>query len=119
MGQVTRVVSLADADRKGQDLVMEGRVVPLWDLVPLLAGTPFSVENFGNRRRAVVVGRARWEAALAVDDLLGIQEVVVRPLKGLLGDLPGLDGAVTLADGRVALVLNIPALLRQATSQAA
>ncbi|MGQ9592900.1 MAG: ATP-binding protein [Anaerolineae bacterium] len=119
MGQVTRVVSLADAHRKGRDLVIDGRVVPLGDLVALLAGTPFSGEVSEGRRRAVVVGRARWEAALAVDDLLGVQEVVVRPLRGLLGGIPGLDGAVTLADGRVALVLNIPALLREAASRRA
>ncbi|MGC8838486.1 MAG: Hpt domain-containing protein [Anaerolineae bacterium] len=119
MGQVTRVVSLTDANRRGQDLVMDGRVVPVWDLVPLLAGAPPPGEVPEGRRRAVVVGRARWEAALAVDDLLGIQEVVVRPLKGILGDLPTLDGAVTLPDGRVALVLNIPALLREAAGRGA
>lgn len=119
LGQVTRVVGLADAHRKGRDLVVDGRVVPLWDLMSLLAGAPSPVEVSESRKRAVVVGRARWEAALAVDDLLGIQEVVVRPLKGLLGDFPGLDGAVTLADGRVALVLNVPALLREAAGRAA
>jgi len=119
MGQVTRVVGLADAIRSGRDLVVDGRVVPVWDLVALLAGAPLSAEVPDGRRRAVVVGRARWEGALAVDDLLGIQEVVVRPLKGLLKGVLGLDGAVTLADGRVALVLNTAALLREAASRTA
>lgn len=115
MSQVARVVSLGDGERPQGELVLEGRVVPVWDLLSLLAGAePAHGEIASTRRQALVVGRTRWEAALAVDALLGVREVVVRPFKGLLARVPGLEGAAILADGRIALVCDALSLLRKA-----
>lgn len=48
--------------------------------------------------------------ALAVDTLIGKQEIVVKPLGSQLAHLPGLLGATVLGDGRIVLILN-PVLL--------
>ncbi len=50
------------------------------------------------------------EIAVAVDDLSGTREVVVKPLGPQLAEIRGLFGATILGDGRVLLILDIPAL---------
>ncbi len=60
---------------------------------------------------AVVEAKGR-RAALLVDELLGQQQVVIRPLGKGLGRIPGIAGAAILGDGSVGLVLD-PAGLAQ------
>jgi chemosensory pili system protein ChpA (sensor histidine kinase/response regulator) len=52
--------------------------------------------------------------ALHVDELLGSREVVVKTVGSLLSTISGLSGATILGDGRVVLILDLPALLRRA-----
>lgn len=60
----------------------------------------------------VVVHVAQRKIGLVVDDLVGQEEVVIKPLgKGLHG-VPGLAGATITGDGGIALIIDIPALLR-------
>ncbi|MGQ9830634.1 MAG: chemotaxis protein CheA [Thermochromatium sp.] len=60
----------------------------------------------------VVVHVAQRKVGLVVDDLVGQEEVVIKPLgKGLHG-VPGLAGATITGDGGIALIIDIPALLR-------
>ena len=86
---------------------------PVYPLLALLGGGGSQAAQAGAAGRAVLVGRMGREAALAVDRLQGVQEIVVRPLGGLFGGTPGLEGATILADGQVALVLNAGALLSE------
>jgi two-component system chemotaxis sensor kinase CheA len=50
--------------------------------------------------------------ALLADELLGRQQVLIKPIGPGLGHVPGIAGGTVLPDGRVALVLD-PAGLRQ------
>ncbi|HUW98815.1 MAG TPA: Hpt domain-containing protein [Acidiferrobacter sp.] len=50
------------------------------------------------------------EVAVAVDSLAGTREIVVKSLGPQLGEIRGLFGATILGDGRVLLILDIPAL---------
>ncbi|WP_006786024.1 Hpt domain-containing protein [Thiorhodospira sibirica] len=50
--------------------------------------------------------------ALQVDSLLGSREVVVKPVGPQIGKVKGISGATILGDGRVILILDIPALVR-------
>lgn len=60
----------------------------------------------------VVVHVAQRKIGLVVDDLVGQEEVVIKPLgKGLHG-VPGLAGATITGDGGIALIIDIPALVR-------
>jgi two-component system chemotaxis sensor kinase CheA len=49
---------------------------------------------------------------LMVDDLLGQRQVVLKSLETNVGQIEGVGGATILGDGRVALVLDVPALFR-------
>jgi len=84
--------------------------VPLLDLEPLLhlpreaaraeAGIAIVVEADGRR------------AALAVERLLGQQQVVIKSLEANYRRVPNIAGATVLGNGRVALILDVNALLR-------
>jgi two-component system chemotaxis sensor kinase CheA len=47
-----------------------------------------------------------------VDALIGQQEIVIKPLSGMLKGLKGLAGVTILGDGRVALILDVRGLSR-------
>lgn len=49
---------------------------------------------------------------LVVDNVIGREEVVIKPLGPPLTDLTGFSGATVTGDGRVALILDPPGLLR-------
>ncbi|HEX5745180.1 MAG TPA: chemotaxis protein CheA [Archangium sp.] len=66
------------------------------------------------RESIVVIGYGRRRAGIAVDTLLGQGQTVIKPLGKPCQGLPGLAGSTLLGDGRVALILDVPALLQQA-----
>ncbi len=84
--------------------------LPMLDLEPLLhirreatrpeAGIAIIVEADGRR------------AALAVERLLGQQQVVIKSLETNYRRVPGIAGATVLGNGRVALILDVSALMR-------
>jgi two-component system, chemotaxis family, sensor kinase CheA len=63
------------------------------------------------RESVVVIGHGRGQAGLAVDTLLGQGQTVVKPLGRLFQGVPGVSGSAILGTGRVALILDVPALL--------
>ncbi len=62
----------------------------------------------------VVEGEGR-HCGLFVDDLLGQQQVVIKSLEANYKKVEGISGATILGDGSVALIIDIPGLLRLAT----
>jgi two-component system chemotaxis sensor kinase CheA len=111
MTSVGRVVSVTDTtsleNRPGLDL--EGQVVPLSDLAQLIgaSGPPLAP-----RPPAIVVESLGRRLALACDELLGEEEVVIKSLGAVLAGMPGYLGAAILGDGRIALVLDPNQLLK-------
>lgn len=71
------------------------------------------------RESVVVVGHQGGQVGLVVDRLLGAQQTVVKPLAEIFRGVPGLLGTTVLGDGRVAFILDIPALLAAALAAAA
>jgi len=66
----------------------------------------------------VVEGDGR-RVGLFVDDLLGQQQVVIKSLETNFRRVDGVSGATILGDGAVALILDIPGLIRAASLRAA
>lgn len=76
----------------------------------------FGLEGASPRRENVVVvesARGR-RAGLVVDALHGQSQAVIKPLAKLFRGLPGISGSTILGSGRVALILDVPGLLRRA-----
>jgi two-component system chemotaxis sensor kinase CheA len=66
----------------------------------------------------VVEGDGR-RVGLFVDDLLGQQQVVIKSLETNFRRVEGVSGATILGDGAVALILDVPGLIRVASLRAA
>jgi two-component system chemotaxis sensor kinase CheA len=92
-----------------QMLSVRGQTVPFVRLSQLFKLPPAAVEQ----HYVVLVGLAQHRLGLAVDALLGQQDVVTKPLSARLKDVPGLAGATDLGDRRAVLVLDVPALVSE------
>jgi two-component system chemotaxis sensor kinase CheA len=66
----------------------------------------------------VVEGEGR-RVGLFVDDLLGQQQVVIKSLETNFRRVEGVSGATILGDGAVALILDVPGLIRVASQRIA
>jgi two-component system chemotaxis sensor kinase CheA len=61
---------------------------------------------------AVVLDDGPQRLAMLVDQLLGKQEIVIKPLGDLINGVKGVSGGAILADGRVSLILDAGGLMQ-------
>jgi two-component system chemotaxis sensor kinase CheA len=66
----------------------------------------------------VVVEAEGKRAGVLVDDLLAQQQVVIKSLESNFKAVSGIAGATILGDGQVALIIDVPGLIRSAIKQA-
>ena len=82
----------------------------------------FSLSGEAPKRENIVVVKINeFHAGIAVDELLGGMQTVVKPLGRAFRGVPGIAGSTVLGDGRVGLIIDVPSLLRgvmQSTLQA-
>jgi two-component system chemotaxis sensor kinase CheA len=71
------------------------------------------------REKIIVVEYLGGRAGLAADELLGEQQAVIKPLGGLFQGIRGVSGSTILGNGRVALILDVPALCGEAIRRGA
>jgi len=64
------------------------------------------------RENIVVVKISDFQAGIAVDELLGGMQTVVKPIGRAFRSIPGIAGSTVLGDGRVGLIIDVPTLLR-------
>ena len=69
------------------------------------------------RQNIVVVQHGASRAGLAVDVLYGTTQTVIKPLPAFFKAIPGVSGSAIVGSGRVALILDVPALLRDFRAQ--
>ncbi|MGY3941502.1 chemotaxis protein CheA [Aeromonas tecta] len=60
----------------------------------------------------VIVQIGAQQVGFVVDNLIGQEEVVIKPLDNLLQGTPGMAGATITSDGGIALILDVPSLLK-------
>jgi two-component system chemotaxis sensor kinase CheA len=64
------------------------------------------------KENIVVVKINEFHAGIAVDELLGGMQAVVKPLGRAFRGVPGIAGSTVLGDGRVGLIIDVPSLMR-------
>jgi two-component system chemotaxis sensor kinase CheA len=101
------------ATRERSYLNLRGEVLPF-----VMLREHFEVEGAGARRENVVVVQyAGKKAGLVVDELMGEFQTVIKPLGKLFSKLRGISGSTILGSGEVALIVDVPSLVHQASNQ--
>src|SRR5690554_3946178 len=97
----------------GQEvIVVRERAIPLFSLKRwLIKGETGKTE--GESAHVVVVSVGTQRVGFVVDQLVGQEEVVIKPLGRMLHGTPGMAGATITGDGRIALILDIPGMLQK------
>jgi two-component system chemotaxis sensor kinase CheA len=91
-------------------IVVRDRVFPLFHIKRWLVrdgGDP-EPEN----AHVVIVAMGTRQVGFVVDQLIGQEEVVIKPLGRILHGTPGMAGATITGDGRIALIIDVPSLLQ-------
>lgn len=96
----------------GQDCVaIRDQAIPLFYMKDWLVKNAFGHRPDNAHVVIVTVGSRR--VGFVVDQLIGQEEVVIKPLGKMLQGTPGMAGATITGDGTIALILDIPSLLRR------
>ncbi|MFN8769060.1 MAG: chemotaxis protein CheA [Lysobacteraceae bacterium] len=92
---------------EGRVLRVRGEYLPMVHL-----GSHFGMGGQEKPPITVIVEGDGQKLALEVDELIGQQQVVVKSLEANYRKIDGISGATILGDGRVALILDVPGLVR-------
>ncbi|MDI9458666.1 chemotaxis protein CheA [Candidatus Darwinibacter acetoxidans] len=89
-------------------IMLRNEVLPLYDLAQCLGFTP--VDTSGPLPVIIVEVRGS-KVGFIVEDLIGQQEIVIKSLSGIVGDIKGVAGATILGNGRIALIIDNSTLI--------
>lgn len=94
---------------------LRGQVLPFIRLRQLfhIGGAPAKGENI------VVLRHGTQKAGLVVDTLMGEFQTVIKPLGPMFDQVRCVSGSTILGSGEVGLILDVPALVRQAAERSA
>jgi two-component system chemotaxis sensor kinase CheA len=96
----------------GQEvIVVRNKPIPLFHLKRwLVKGEANASADESSHVLVVSIGNQR--AGFVVDQLIGQEEVVIKPLGAMLHGTAGMAGATITGDGRIALILDVPSMLQ-------
>ena len=92
-------------------LIVRKRAIPLFFLEHWLTRRPERNKRNENGH-VVVVQIGNQQVGFVVDALIGQEEVVIKPLDKLLQGTPGMAGATITSDGGIALIIDVPSMLK-------
>ena len=93
--------SAVDRHKGKEVLRLRDEVLPLVRLRNVMRSSESGIES-----AAVIAELGERRTALAVDELIGREQILVKQFDGAVGTLPIFSGVTLLADGRPALVLD-------------
>ncbi|KPV97592.1 Chemotaxis protein CheA [Pseudoalteromonas sp. P1-9] len=97
-------------------IIVRDKAIPLFYLEKWLLRNPRS-EQKRSQGHVVIVQLGTQQMGFVVDSLIGQEEVVIKPLDALLQGTPGMAGATITSDGGIALILDVPSLLKHYAGQ--
>lgn len=92
-------------------VLVRGKTLPLYYLNNWLVNGE-SNAPLPSSGHVVVVHIGTQKVGFIVDELIGQEEVVIKPLGAMLHGISGLAGATITGDGGIALILDIPGLMK-------
>ena len=98
-----------------QVIIVRDQALPLFHMKRwLVAGQENA--DLPAQGHVVILTVGTLRIGFVVDQLVGQEEVVIKPLGTILHGTPGLSGATITGDGRIALIIDIPNLLKRYAS---
>ncbi|MFT7468086.1 MAG: two-component system chemotaxis sensor kinase CheA [Candidatus Pseudothioglobus sp.] len=99
----------------GQEvIIVRDKAVPLYYLKKwLVRGGMVSPANDAMASHVVIVSVGNRRVGFVVDQLIGQEEVVIKPLGKMLQGTHGMAGATITGDGAIALILDVPGMLKR------
>ncbi|MFZ3023092.1 chemotaxis protein CheA [Pseudomonas sp.] len=96
----------------GQEVVIvRDKALPLFYLKRWLIHSAAHEEQ--REGHVVILSVGTQRIGFVVDQLVGQEEVVIKPLGKMLQGTPGMSGATITGDGRIALILDVPSMLKR------
>ena len=96
----------------GQEVVIvRDKALPLFYLKRWLVSSAAHEEQ--RECHVVILSVGTQRIGFVVDQLVGQEEVVIKPLGKMLQGTPGMSGATITGDGRIALILDVPSMLKR------
>ncbi|WP_317931707.1 chemotaxis protein CheA [Halioxenophilus sp. WMMB6] len=102
----------------GQECItIREKAIPIFHLKQwLVPKCPYQPPQQGH---VVIVSVGTQRVGFVVDQLIGQEEVVIKPLGKMLHGTPGMAGATITGDGTIALILDVPSMLKRYAGNAA
>jgi two-component system chemotaxis sensor kinase CheA len=117
LGSVNEIINLDVNKTNTVDnqltMIVRSKAIPLFYLNDWL--NPHRPSENRLQGHVVVVQIGPQQIGFVVDSLIGQEEVVIKPLDSLLQGTPGMAGATITSDGGIALILDIPGLIKRNT----
>ncbi|WJW74556.1 chemotaxis protein CheA [Thiohalobacter sp. IOR34] len=114
------VVEIFDLDESQTNVVdgqlvvrVRDKAVPLFYLRKWLVRGGQVVAEDQTNGHVVMVNVGSQRVGFVVDQLIGQEEVVIKPLGAMLQGMPGFAGATITGDGHIALILDVPSLMKK------
>ena len=115
LGSVNEIINLDMQKTNTVDgqltMIVRSKAIPLFYLGEWLARGEVNIDK--TTGHVVVVQIGTQQLGFVVDALIGQEEVVIKPLDELLQGTPGMAGATITSDGGIALILDVPGLLKR------
>jgi two-component system chemotaxis sensor kinase CheA len=117
LGSVNEIINLDMSKTNTVDnqltMIVRSKAIPLFYLSEWLATRRNVNKSDKTKGHVVVVQIGTQQLGFVVDALIGQEEVVIKPLDDLLQGTPGMAGATITSDGGIALILDVPGLLKR------
>jgi two-component system chemotaxis sensor kinase CheA len=117
LGSVNEIINVDTSKTNTVDgqltMIVRSKAIPLFYLREWLQRNNAEKKELDKGKgHVVVVQIGTQQLGFVVDALIGQEEVVIKPLDELLQGTPGMAGATITSDGGIALILDIPGLLK-------
>ncbi len=105
----SKKISIVD----GKEVVMNrGKASPIFYLRKWLLKPEEQNAETNSDPHVIMVRVGNASVGFVVDQVIGQEEVVIKPLDRLLQGIPGMAGSTITGDGNIAIILDIPGLLK-------
>ena len=97
----------------GQKVVLiRGKAPPLFRLRNWLLAPGDNSVCSDEDSQVIMMQVGNQSVGIVVDQVIGQEEVVIKPLGAMLHGLPGIAGSTITGDGNIAIIIDIPGLLK-------